>query len=145
MERNESRDTARAVSKENVELIRRSYDGFNRRDLAATDELLHPDFELDFSNSLGPERGVYTGEEGLRRVFEPYWDAFDSISIEPERFIGTADVIIAVVRARGRGKGSGVEVDARGPHMWSFRDGKIVGFRLFQELEEALEAAGLSE
>ncbi len=135
----------RAMSEENVELIRRSYDAFNRRDLALMLKLIHFDFELDFSNSLGPEKGVYPGEEGIRRLFEPYWDAFESISIEPEEFIGTGDVMIAIVHSRGRGRGSGIEVDARGPHVWTLRDGKVVGFTLYQELDEALEATGLSK
>jgi ketosteroid isomerase-like protein len=81
----------------------------------------------------------------MRKLFDTYWEAFEEISIEPEEFIEGSDVVIAVVRARGRGRGSGVDVDARGPHLWSFRDGKVLGFALFQDLDEAREAAGLSK
>ena len=134
-----------SVPEENIELIRRAYDAFNRRDLEPLLAMMHPDFELDFSRSVGPEPGVYTGEDGMRRLFETYWEAFEEISLQPEEFIGASDVTIAIVHARGRGRGSGIKVDARGPHMWSFREGKIVGFALFQELSEALEAANLAE
>jgi ketosteroid isomerase-like protein len=133
------------MSEENIEALRRAYDAFNCRDLAASAALMHPDFALDFSNSMGPERGVYRGVDGIRRLFELYWDAFESITIELEEVIGTGDVVVAMVHARGRGRGSGVEIDARGPHVWSFLDGRIVGFTLFQRLDQALEAAGLSE
>lgn len=133
------------MAEEHLELIRRGYDAFNRRDLVLLGAVIHPDFELDFSGSLGPERGVYTGVEGIRKLFERYWEAFESITLEPEEFIGGGDTIVVIVRARGRGKGSGAEVDATGPHLWSFRDGKVIGFALYQRLEDALEAAGLCD
>jgi ketosteroid isomerase-like protein len=44
--------------------------------------------------------------------------------------------------ARGR---DGIEVQARGIWVWTFRDGACVRITLYQEREEALEAAGLSE
>lgn len=129
---------------ENVDLVRRAYEAFNDRDLGPLLAMMHPDFELDFSRSVGPEPGMYAGADGMRRLFDTYWDAFEEISIEPEEFIEGSDVVVAIVRAQGRGRGSGIEVDARGPHVWSFREDKIVGFALFQEIDDALEAAGLS-
>ncbi len=133
------------MSDQNIALIRRCYAAFNDRDFDAASVLLHPDFVLDFSGSVGFERGVYEGEAGLRALFEPYWDAFETITLEPQRFIGSGEVIIAMVRARGRGRTSGVDVDAVGPHTWTFRNGEVIGFRLDQELGDALAAAGLED
>lgn len=134
-----------AATQENVEIVRQSYEVFNSRDLALIGNLLHPDFELNLSNSMGFDRGNYLGERGLVRFFESYWDAFESISIEVEKLIGTGDAIVAIIRARGRGTGSGAEVDARGPHLWLFRDGKVVGLALYEHLDEALAAASVAE
>jgi ketosteroid isomerase-like protein len=132
-------------AEENLAMIRRGYDAFNRRDPAATRGDMHPEFRLDFSNSVGLDGEVYCGEDGMTKLFELYWESFETIRIEPEEFIEAGDHVIAVVCARGRGRGSGVDVEARGPHVWSFRDGKVIGFTLYQELSEALEAVGLSE
>jgi hypothetical protein len=44
--------------------------------------------------------------------------------------------------ARGR---DGIEVQARGVWVWTIRDGSIVRACLYQELQDALEAAGLRE
>ncbi len=133
------------MSQEHVEVLRVGYEAFNRRDLTALGPLLHPDFEVDLTHSMGLDQAQYAGEEGLREFFESFWDAFDSIAIEPEEYIGNGDRIVAIIRARGRGYLSGVEVDARGPHLWSFRDGRVIRLALYEHLSEALEAAGLSE
>lgn len=133
------------MSEGNAEIIERGYEAFNSRDLSRLGELLQPDFEVDLSNSMGFDRATYRGEEGLRRFFQSYWDAFEAISIELVELIGTGDAIVAIVRARGRGLGSGAEVDAVGPHLWSFREGRAVGLAFHQHLPDALEAAGLEE
>ena len=130
-----------AVTQRNIEIVRQSYEAFNNRNLDLIGNLMHPDFELDLSNSMGFDRGNYLGEGGLGRFFKSYWDAFESISIEVEEFIGSGDAIVAIIRARGRGTVSGAEVDARGPHLWRFRDGRVIGLALYEHLDEALEAA----
>jgi len=133
------------MSEENVEIVRRGYVAFNRRELDPIRDDIHPDFELDFTQSLSPDRGTYRGFDGINRLFSLYWEAFEEFTLEPEEFIESGAIVIALVRGTGRGRGSGVDVEVRGPHLWTFRDRKVIGFALYQELPEALEAAGLSE
>jgi len=128
-----------------LQTICRIYEAFSRRELDEIAELMHDEAEVDFARSLGPESGVYPGVEGIERLLTLYWEAFEDISIEVEEFVDGPDGIVALVVARGRGRGSGASVEARGPHLWRFRDGKPIRFTLFQEEAEALEAAGLSE
>ena len=130
---------------EEHQVIRRIYEAFNRRDLEAIVRELDEDAHVDFTKSVGPERGVYPGAEGIQRLLDLYWEAFEDIFIDVEDFVDGTDEVVALVVARGRGRGSGVSVEARGPHLWSFRDGKPIRFTLYQEKAEALEAAGLSE
>jgi ketosteroid isomerase-like protein len=133
------------MSQTNLEIVRRGYHAFNERNIDALRDDVHPGFELDFSESRSPDRGTYTGVDGIRQLFSVYWEAFESFTLEPEEFIEADDAVIALVHGVGRGRGSGVEVEVRGPHLWTFRDQKVIGFALYQELPEALEAAGLSE
>jgi ketosteroid isomerase-like protein len=134
----------RAVSEEH-QAIERIYAAFGCRDLVRITEELHHDAEVDFSQSMGPDSGVYPGVEGIERLLNLYWEAFEDISIEPEEFVDGIDAVVALVVARGRGRGSGAKVEARGPHLWRFKDGKPIRFTLYQEKQAALEAAGLSE
>ena len=123
--------------------IRRVYEAFSRRDLDAIAREMHDEAQVDFSRSLGPERGVYYGFKEIERFLTLYWEPFEDVSQEVEEFIDGPHGIMALVVARGRGRGSGVDVEARGPHVWTFRDGKPIRFILFQEEAEALEAVGL--
>jgi len=123
--------------------IRRIYAAFGRRDLEAIAAELHPDAELDFTKTLGTEGGVYPGMEGIERLLKSYWDAFEEVEIEVERFLDGSEGIVALVVSRGLGRSSGVTVEARGPHLWAARDGKMIRFTLYQEEDEARRAAGV--
>jgi hypothetical protein len=49
------------------------------------------------------------------------------------------------VRFSGRGKRSGLEIDMPAWQVWTLRDGKVVGWRIFRTKRQALDAAGLRE
>ena len=123
------------------EIIRRSYDAFNDRDLATLEEFIHPEFAVELENSIGFDRGSHRGMAGLRRFFVGYWDSFEELSVELEQLIGEAPAIVAIVMVRGRGTGSGVLVEQRGPHLWTFRDGMVASLALYGDRERAISDA----
>jgi hypothetical protein len=92
------------VSQENVEVVRAVLDAYNRRDLEATLEHVTDGFELDWSRSLGPLRGVYRGRQGVDRLYREYAEAFANVQIEVEEFIDAGDAVVVpnVGRVRGR-------------------------------------------
>jgi len=48
-----------------------------------------------------------------------------------------------MVKLLARGKGSGVEVEARGAHVCTVRDGRAVRLEMYLDPARALEAVGL--
>jgi ketosteroid isomerase-like protein len=140
------RDTALAMSRDNVELVRRVFDSINRRDV---DRALGPaadDFEMDWSNSIGPAKGIYTGKDQVRELWTSFLEAWDTMRWDPEEIIDVDESrVIAINHVRMRGRGSGVEVDAVGAQLWTIRDGKVRSVKLYQSKADALEAAGPSE
>ncbi|HEV2010948.1 MAG TPA: hypothetical protein VGS17_07995 [Candidatus Limnocylindria bacterium] len=56
-----------------------------------------------------------------------------------------AGSVIAVTRQRGRGKRSGIESEQLMVAVYTFRDGQVVLFRIYDTKAEALEAVGLLE
>ena len=47
------------MSEENVEIVRAAFEAINRRDVDAMLTDAAPDFELDWSRAVGPQRGVF--------------------------------------------------------------------------------------
>jgi ketosteroid isomerase-like protein len=138
-----SADTA-AVP-QNIEIVRRFYDSFTRRDLESALACADPAIEFDWSASRSPFRDVYQGHDGMERFWAEQEEVFEEFRVEIEEVVELdPERLITVTTVRGRGRGSGVTTEARGAMLWRVRDGAIVSGKLFQEKAEALEAAGLS-
>jgi ketosteroid isomerase-like protein len=134
------------MSQENVELVRRVFDSISRGDIDRALETSADDFEMDWSNSIGPDKGVYRGREQVREFWASFVEAFESLRWDPEEFIEVDESrLIVVNHTRMRGRGSGVEVAAVGVQLWTISDGRAQSLKLYQSKREALEAAGLSE
>ena len=63
------------MSQENIEIVRATIEAINRGDLDQALEAAHEDFEADWSNSIGPHRGVYRGRERARGLFGFFLEA----------------------------------------------------------------------
>jgi ketosteroid isomerase-like protein len=137
------------MSQENVELVRRINELFNRGDFERMYALADPPPEFEYVPNVeaGPDIvGVQRGREGFRRVVEVFWDEFDDPHIELHELIDAGDQVFIAASFRGRGKQSGAEM-SWGPlwGVWTVRDARVVRWRGFTNRDAALEAAGLRE
>ena len=134
------------MSGENVEIVRRVFDSINRGDVDGALERAAEDFEMDWSNSIGPAKGIYRGKEEVRKAWTSFVEAFDELRWDPVEIIEVDESrLIAVNHVRMRGRGSGIEVDAVGAQLWTISEGIGRSIKLYQSKAEALEAAGQSE
>jgi ketosteroid isomerase-like protein len=127
-----------AMSK-NSELVLAGYEAWNRDNVDAWLETLHPDVELHTSGLFPDFDSVYCGQEGLaefwRRMHEP-WEVF---RIDIEQIDEEGDCFAVAVRFRAKGVDSGVEVDMRFGHALRMRDGLLVEIVSRRTAEEARE------
>ena len=134
------------MSEENVEIVRASTEAINRGDIDGALETAADDFEMDWSNSIGPLKGIYKGKEQVKELWTSFVDAFDEVRWDPEEIIEVDESrVIVVNHVRMRGRGSGIDVDATGVQLWTIRAGKGRRVKLYQSKAEALEAVGLKE
>ena len=131
------------MSQENVEIVRRGYDHYNRTGEAEYD-VLDPEVVYDVSRRTFDPR-VYHGHQGVREFVALIREQWATMRLEPQDFVDSEDTVVVSIRLVGVGKESGVETTADAAHVWTFRDGKIIRQTTFQTMAEALEAAGLSE
>jgi ketosteroid isomerase-like protein len=132
------------MSQENVEMVRRAIDSINDGRLALED--VADDFEMDWSNSVGPLKGVYRGVEQLNGVFQSFREVWDRLRWDVQEVIDLdGGRVLIVNRVRMRGRTSHVEVEATGIQVWTIRDGKLASVKLYQSRADAVEALGLSD
>jgi ketosteroid isomerase-like protein len=139
------RDTRRAMSQENVEVVRRWLEAISggSKDFDRALALVHRDIVFFPPGDQPP----YRGAESLRRWMEP--DAFqDQVVKTFEPVVVTDRTILGRQLVMGRGAASGIELDVLTWSVWTFdEDGLITRIEIYLDHEEdrAREAAALSE
>jgi ketosteroid isomerase-like protein len=132
------------MSQQNVDLVGRSIDAYNRRDFETLERLNHPDVELDWSSSRGLQAAIYHGWEEVKGFYDNFLGTFENVKLEPERFIESGDSVVVPNAAQIKGR-DGIETIARSALVFELRGGRIARICLYQETGEALEAAGVRE
>jgi ketosteroid isomerase-like protein len=132
------------MSQENVERLRRSYEAFNATG-RVDPELWATDVEYVQTADVGVGETVFRGREGVAEAIAELADAFEGLSIEPERLVDLGDRVLALVRLRGRARRSGVPIDASFAHVATFRGPEIAHWQAYARREDALEAVGLQQ
>jgi ketosteroid isomerase-like protein len=67
------------------------------------------------------------------------------VNLEVEELIDVGDQVVAVTRERAVGRASGVPVVSMAVSVWTLADGKVIQVQVFDDRQQALEAAGLRE
>ena len=102
----------------------------------------HP--EIEFQSMLGIGGRSYLGHAGIREYYDDIENAWAEWRVDVERVEEAADGrFVIVMTMHARGKGSGAAVEDRTAHVWTCRDGTLLGNELYREPEEALRALGL--
>ncbi len=133
------------MSQENVEILRRSLEAFDRRNRTAWIAVRDHDLELVTSGEW-PE-GDVRGPEAAWDFYIKVADAFERqpYSDDVELVDAAPDKVLAHHRSDVRGSESGADVEVDYWVVVTFRGGKIVRDQWFANHAEALEAAGRSE
>lgn len=131
------------MSRENVDVLRAGVEALNRGDVGAAFKEAAPDYELDNSRAIGIDRGVYD-LDSARRLLEQFISMWASAAWGLDDFIEAGEHVVTPFTNVLRGR-DGIEVRARGFWVWTFRNGKVARCCLYQDRNEAFEAAGLRE
>jgi ketosteroid isomerase-like protein len=130
------------MSEENVEIVRSTYEAFDRGDIDAV--LSNADPAL-VTYRADPEAATWHGPDGFLQAMADWTEGFDQFSARAEEFIDAGDRVIVRVHQWALGKSSGAPVEADFWFVHSLTGGKVTRLDIFASKGPALEAAGLSE
>ena len=134
------------MSQENLEIVRRSFEAFNRRDLSAAVADYAPEYEYVSSGVITDAGTVYRGPEQYKRFVETMFFAeFSEVRAEINELIDTENQVLITQTLHARGRQSGAETSWTFYQVVTFSDGKVTRGQGFAERADALAAVGLSE
>jgi uncharacterized protein len=128
-----------------VEIIRRAFEALNGGGTEAFLDHVHPEFEATTPPHLGAEPGTFRGHDGVRRYFDSFSESMDDVRLAGDTFHDVADRVVVEMTLKARGKTTGIEVGQPLAQVWEVRDGKAFRLENFATLDQALEAAGLTD
>ncbi len=140
--RRPERDTARAMSQENVEIVRALFARWREGDYSTTD-WADPDIAFVIN---APGSGTSQGVDAMGESWRSFLRAWDEFQGVPQEVIEAGNQVLVLNEFSGRGSASGVPIEGmRGAALFTFEAGRVVRLALFNDWDEAREAAGLRE
>jgi ketosteroid isomerase-like protein len=139
-----SRDTAWAMSQENVDTLRAVYDEWRRGNFRAGGELFDA-YTVCVVDPESPEPGRYVGPAEIAGWMRLQLEHLETVTIRAEEFIGAGDSVLVAVHREAIGEKSGTPVEDHHFHVWTFRGPIVTRLEFIAGRAEALEVAGLAE
>ena len=130
------------MSQENVELLGRVADAYNRHDPDTYVALMDANVEIT-SRFIGP--ASYYGHGGVRTYLQGWWEAFPDLRVEIQEVRDLGHLLLFALRAHGHGSASAAPFEELAWITAKARDGRCIWWHAHAGKAQALEAAGLRE
>jgi ketosteroid isomerase-like protein len=135
------------VSQQNVQIMRATYDAWNRGDLDAVLKVMHPNlvWEEDAQASGVGLDPLYIGHAGYLKRQRDAFSIWEQITAQNLEYTDAGEHVGVSVRARARAAHSGIEVEMHLVEVFTLDEGKIVRRRVYADRSAALRALGLRQ
>lgn len=126
------------MSSPEVEKLEEMYEGWARGDYSLGG-LFDPAMKMETFGMGEPMRAEsYDEFVDAMREWLRAWER--PITVTAEEFIRSGDRVLVLIHWKGRGRESGAEIEGRGAHLWTFRDGLVVDYGVYRDRDEAWAA-----
>jgi len=140
-----SRDTAWAVSQENVERVKASIEAYNEGQYQAALAYFDPNIEWRVPSEMDLDIGVLRGHDGVLTFWEMVAETFGNFRLADLEFRDAGERVVVRTRLVGQGKRSGVPTEMELHQVAELENGLIKRLEYFTSHDRALEAAGLKD
>lgn len=122
----------------NVEALRRVYAEWERGNFRPSTDVYGPDLQWGWSAEFPGLEGVIRDTSPRSERMLRWLGCWERWRVVGEEYVTSDDTVVVLTRYLGRGLGSGVEVNVRGAHLWTMRDGRALRLEIFSSRERAL-------
>src|ERR1700730_6462791 len=133
------------MSQENVELLRRGVEAWNRRELDVGLPLGTPHVEWMPAGPAAVEQTVYRGYDEVRDGIEAVFETWEVFEFQESEVQDLGEATLWLGRVRMRGNASGVELDQEFAIYSVARDGRMALIHSFLSWQGRLQGVGLAE
>ena len=145
------------MPEQNLDVLGRLYEAFNRRDMPGMLECFDPEIEVSAPDGLeyaavmmrllGP-RGVvlldkYRGHDEVRRLYEALWTISAQFTVDAKDFVEHEGAVVVPAALRAVTADAGTEGEVHVAHLWTLAGGKVTSLRIYVDLDRARAAIGL--
>jgi uncharacterized protein len=129
-------------AEQNTSLVQSAYEAFGRGDMAALAEVMADDIEWVDSGDPedDPNAGTFKGKEAVLGWFGGLGSTRDYTTFEPREFIAQNDKVVSLVYAEATVRQTGRAFVNHEAHVWTFRDGKVARFQIYDDTAAAAAA-----
>ncbi len=126
---------------ENTRIVQQAYDNFKNGDLPALLDLYSDDIDWRLPKIENmPFFGSRKGREETAEFFQSLAEAQDVLTFNPQEFIVQGDKVVVLGDYSWRVKATGREFGSDWAHVWTVKNGKLVGFREYADTAAASTA-----
>ena len=122
-------------AEQNTQTAMDGYAAFGRGDIPAILELLTDDVEwvLPGPPEILPGVGTHRGKPAVGAWFGTLAENADFQVFEPREFIAQGDKVVVVIYSESTARPTGRKIVDHATHVWTFRDGKVAQFQVYQD------------
>jgi ketosteroid isomerase-like protein len=132
------------MSREDIEVIQRGYDAWNRGDLEGVRAIYAPHITAN-AGALWPAAGEVHGPDAIIDAFASIFASFERTELVPEEFIERDEAIFVPTCWRGTLPDSDSAIEQRLIAVYTVRDGQVDSIRYFHGMDEAIGAVRAAE
>lgn len=122
------------MSADNIDVLRRGYDAFNRGDGQTVLSLMTDDIEFVAAESSAYYRGSsYIGKQEIAKFLAQVAAEWSGNWFDVEQFHDAGDVAVMQGRYRGTYKATNRTVAAQTVHIWTLRAGKLAKLQQYED------------
>ena len=120
---------------ENTRLVQEIYTAFGRGDIPFILDTLADQFEWHHHgpSNLIPWAKSRSSKAEVEEFFKQLSGALEIQSFEPRDYVAQGDKVVALGYFRARSKSTGRGFEEHWAMEWTFRDGKVVGYRAYDD------------